>query len=162
MKKAELFAAAAKIGHQHGNMAAGWYFDRSDAGREDFLKVLKGIDDGDQAILDTFQSSPLSGEYADDMNPQRLYEEIEAKPWQIEHYGDELCEAYERCYYDSYETSVVNECLEQLRRNVIFHVEVELDRQDEHKLLSDIEELLAKANASLLESNVSEEGELVY
>lgn len=158
---AELFAAARKLGTEHGHNAAGWYFDRTEPTREDYLKVLKGIEDVDPVIMDTFHGSPLSGEYADDMNPTRLFDEIEANEQQRIVAGDEICEAYEHGFASSYENTIVNHCEEMLKRNITFHIEVEVIRQDEHKLLAKIEKLLIDAGCSYEESSVSEEGEVI-
>jgi len=158
---AELRNKATGLGQRHGRGSAEWYFDRSEPSRDDYLRVLKGIEDGDPAILDTFVSGSLSGEWADDMTPRSLFDELDMTDSQIITLGDEVCEAFEQGFNSAYQDKVVETCQYHLKRNITFSVEVELIEQDERKLLSDIEELLAKANASLVESQLSEEGEVI-
>ncbi len=160
-RKPDLLHNARIAGMQLGDSVAGWYFDSTTPGREDFLKVLKGIEDVDPEILDTFNDRPLSGEYAGDMTPQQLYADLEMTDRQIELYGDEICTQYEDGYHEAYENAIVNTCREQLRRVMIFHIEVETIDQDEQKLLAKLDELLIKAGCSYLHSHVAEEGELV-
>lgn len=144
---------ARKLGGQHGSAAAGWYFDDCrDLQREDYLKVIKGIQDGDPAILDTFVSADLSGQYADGMTPKRLFEEVGANKWQSENAGDEICETYEQAFNDVYAACVEQNCRELLRRTVTFVIDVDVEEQDVAKILSDMEEVAAKANCDLIEA----------
>jgi hypothetical protein len=143
---------AEKLGRRHGAGAADWYWDRTEPHRQDFLVVLQGIRDGDPAILDTFNTSNvLSGEMADSMTPQRLYEEIglsetNLRNWEGSFELDEICSMYEREFSSGYEEAVADSCIEGLRRAVIFHIEVEIADQDPFKLLSELVDLLNSKN----------------
>jgi hypothetical protein len=157
----DLLRTARELGREAGNASASWYFDRCELQREDYLRVLKGINDGDPEILDTFQSSPLSGEYSDDMTPKRLYEDLGMGDAQIELAGDEICEEYEQAFNTAYSDSVASQCTEWLRTSYTFTIELELVEQDPHAILSAMEEVAAKLNCSLQESSVSEDGEVI-
>lgn len=70
-----LLDRARAMGAEHGKAAASWYFD-GNTSLDAYAAVLKGIEDGDPAILDTFPSSPLSGEWADDPTPATVLEDL--------------------------------------------------------------------------------------
>lgn len=161
MTKKEALARAGRIGADEGRSAAGWYWDRTDPQREDFLKVLKGIRDGDPEVLDTFMSGSLSGEWADDRTPKTLFDEIGITDRQAMLYGDELCDEYERAFNQVYSDSIEIECEEQLRETHIFHLEFELIEQDPEKVLSAMSDAAAKMDCSLVHEYHAVEGEYV-
>ena len=70
-----LIAQASEAGAEHGRAAASWYFDGS-TDRATYAAVLRGIEEGDPAVLDTFPHSPLSGEWADDPTPATVLDEL--------------------------------------------------------------------------------------
>jgi len=63
-----LIEQARELGAEHGQNAASWYFD-GNTSQDTYAGVLRGIEDGDPEVLDTFPSAPLSGEWADDPTP---------------------------------------------------------------------------------------------
>lgn len=120
MNRKEAMHRAEALGREDGNAAAGWYFNNTSPSREDYLRVLTGMRDGDPLLLDTFHSSPLSAEWADGMSPAKLY-------------GD----------------AIEEECLSGLERSIIFTIDVTMHEQDPDKLLSELVDLLSKANCDL-------------
>lgn len=75
MPMAEALEAARNIGDARGNDAASWVFD----GNTDdacYARMLKGIDEGDPAILDSVREPSFSGEYSCDYSERDLCEEI--------------------------------------------------------------------------------------
>jgi len=152
-----LVEEARKLGGMAGVNAASWYFDSSDPKDEDFKRVLKGLADGDPAILDTLPSGWLAGEYADDPTPQSLYRELGMSDDQIEvfsRYGliDEISDAYEQAAGEAAEAWVVDYCQEQLQRDVLFKIDVRvpLHEQDPDKLLAGLTDYLSQHNCELL------------
>jgi hypothetical protein len=146
----KVIEAAERLGRAHGGNAAQWYWDRTSPELDDFRKVLKGIEDGDPAILDTFTQPSLSGEYADGMTPQALYYNVDATKKQIQNSGSEICDAYETGFSAGYEDAITDSCLEGMRRDVVFNVTVSLDKQKEDELLSKIVDMLSKENCELV------------
>lgn len=148
MRKKELLFAARKLGDEHGKAAASWYFDgNTDDGM--YAKVLKGIEDGDPAIYDTFPSEPLRG--------TKLFEEIYAGERQVSLYGDDLVQTYEFSYEQALQDEIERMCRYQLRKDVTFTISVTTDGQDPEKLLSELTDLLAKMNCELLSEEVEED-----
>jgi len=158
----QLIDQAEELGREAGNAAATWYYDRSEPSREDFLAVLKGIRECDPVIMDTFMSGSLSGEFADDMTPMKLYEllGIETQTT-LNAIGDAVCDAWERGFNTAYQRAVETETIEYLRTNYTFMIELELIEQDPHKLMSDMLDVALRQNVSLVEESISEEGEVI-
>jgi len=157
----QLIGEATELGREAGNDAASWYYNRTDPSRDDLLKVLKGIEDGDPEILDTFASSPLSGEHADSPTPQTLYDMLGMGSGRVEFVGDEVCEAFEQAFSTAYESNVVEQTRERLRTNYTFTLDLELVEQDPQKVLSALVDKAAEMNCDLIEESVSEEGEII-
>lgn len=155
----DILKRARQDGAVYGSNAATWYWDMADAdtGLSDYRKVLKGIRDGDPEIMDTFTYADLSGQHADAPTPQSLYEELDMNDKQIERYGEKVCQLWEDSFNTAYQESVEQSCIDSMRRNVIFHINVAITEQDEDKLLSDLEELLAKQNCELTYSEHEED-----
>jgi hypothetical protein len=65
---------ARKDGKTAGVGAASWCIDGNTT-TETYRTILRGIEDGDPAILDQFNTPNLSGEYAGDSTPQTLAED---------------------------------------------------------------------------------------
>lgn len=92
MRTRDAIRMAKRDGADAGRAAASWYFD-GNTKDETYAAVLKGIEDGDPAILDTFPTPNLSGEWAGDATPQSLAEDygIEGREDAI----DAVCSAWE-------------------------------------------------------------------
>lgn len=117
---------AHKLGRRHGINAGSWYFERDTA--PDYKAVLKGIEDGDPEVLDSLPGTPLSGEFADSMTPQKLLERIGVDFW-VGHeqerpgglnqneseFEAHLCDLYEDGFREGVEFEITNTCR--------FHVE---------------------------------------
>jgi hypothetical protein len=157
MRYRHLLRLAEQEGASNGAEMAAWYFDRTEPERSDYLKVLKGIREGDPEIMDTFPSGHLSGEFADDMTPKRLYEELGASERQIESGGDELCTAYEQAFDRAYSDTVEQNCREMIRRTVTFVIDAEVEEQDINVMLANMCEVVGKANADLVEDKIMDE-----
>ena len=162
MRYKDLLKQAESLGRESGNNAADWYWDRTDPDLDDFRAVLKGIRDGDPLILDTFIPGSLSGEHADDMTPNRLYEELgvseaQLRSWEESSELDELCEAWGYGFNSAYTDAVESSCLEGLRRDVTFHASVTIDEQTEAEISSAIFDLLAKLNCDISDVTFEEE-----
>lgn len=91
-EQATLEEQARKMGEDHGTNAASWYFD-GNTSTDTYAAVLRGIDEGDPAVLDTFPSSPLSGEWADSPTPATVLGELEVS--EDDDRADDLLTAYE-------------------------------------------------------------------
>ena len=158
----QLIDQAEELGREAGNAAASWYYDRCEPSRADFLRVLKGIRECDPEIMDTFVSGSLSGEYADDMTPMKLYEllGIETQTT-LNAIGDTVCDAWERGFNTAYQRAVESATIEYLRTTYVFHIELELIEQDPQKVLSAMCDKAAEMNCSLVEEHVSEDGEII-
>lgn len=102
----EIFERAEALGREHGHAAATWVFD-GNAERETYERVGRMINDGDPEVYDLYRS-PLSGEYADDMTPSRLLEEIGAGAFNLDREADrpdfesEVCDVYEAAHSDAF------------------------------------------------------------
>lgn len=96
-------AEATKLGTDHGKAVASWVFD-GNTSAETYAKWREMLDEGDPDVYDAYRS-PLSGEYADDMTPQRLLSDIgvtDADDWQ----EDALCRAYEEAHLEAWSLEV--------------------------------------------------------
>ena len=71
MRTRDILRAARRDGKTAGINAASWVFDGNTTD-ETYLAFLKGIDDGDPAILDSVTTPNLSGEWAGDPTPGSL------------------------------------------------------------------------------------------
>lgn len=102
---------ARELGAEHGRAAASWYFDGNTTAAT-YAATLRGIEEGDPAVYDTFPGSPLSGEYADGMTPSRLAAELglaapddgiagSSEELAAAELADAVCTAYEEGYHDA-------------------------------------------------------------
>jgi hypothetical protein len=64
------------LAEEQGRNAAEWAIEPDRLSREQMLAILKGIEEGDPAVLDRFREPSLSGEWVDDMSPSKLMVEI--------------------------------------------------------------------------------------
>jgi hypothetical protein len=95
---------AESLGKYHGENAAQWVAQDSWGGRvassrqseENARAFLKGIEEGDPMIMDSYTSPNLSGEWADSMTPRSLIEEVtQGEIMLTEEEADAVCQAYE-------------------------------------------------------------------
>lgn len=102
--------AAREFGTQKGHAAGGWAFD-GNTPVETYVKVLRGYEDGDPAILD-MEPAPLSGEWADGLTNNDVYQAAgHDMVFNIDdelgtRLLDEFCEAFSQAYWDE----VVRRC----------------------------------------------------
>lgn len=111
-------AYATERGRAAGVDAAGWYTQDAFGGRVTrgneaaARRILRGIEDGDPAVVDGFPSADLSGEWADTLTgPELVSESLEAAA--IETDGDEatdwfteICDAYEAAFSTAAEDEI--------------------------------------------------------
>lgn len=71
----ELEQDVRQMGQDAGEGAASWLFD-GNTSRETYVKVLKGIEDGDPEVMDMLPNPNLSGEWAGDPTPKSILEEL--------------------------------------------------------------------------------------
>jgi hypothetical protein len=89
---------AARLGADAGKAAASWY----EIGADNAAAILRGIEDGDPAVLDTFPSAPISGEWAGDPLPRDIILEVGADVGQLTPEDeDDILRAYEDAYYEA-------------------------------------------------------------
>ena len=87
-----LEAAAYAAGRDHGIAAASWYFDGNTT-TQTYAQVLCQLREGDPAVYDTFPTSPLSGEWADDPTPRTVLADLDVS--EDDDAADWLCAMYE-------------------------------------------------------------------
>jgi hypothetical protein len=96
----EALEAARKIGAEHGHAAGTWAFDGNTT-RETYEWAVKGIDDGDPAVLDSFPTEPhgIGGEYS----ARQLCDDIDVD-YDLTETGevDQITEAYEQAARDAF------------------------------------------------------------
>lgn len=109
------FIESAEIeGRRAGESAASWFFD-GNTSLETYRRVQDGIDEGDPEVLDTFPSSPLSGEWADGVTPMGLVRSLGLDPHDIDEDDQSaLCDAYEGAYDEAVATTIESACRSQL------------------------------------------------
>jgi len=158
-----LSAAAVRLGEEHGQAAAEWYWDSTTPDIYDYRKVLKGIDGGDPEVMDTLPRADLSGEMADGMTPNKLYEMI-GVPEQFFHHElhtslEEICDAYEQAFNGKAESVVRTSCEENLFREVRLEVScaTSVDADDLKLLVKDIEDVINKHNADFNGIEITDE-----
>ena len=104
MRTREVIREAKKLGADAGTSAATWAeIDESNAAR-----ILKGFEDCDPAILDSFYWPNLSGEWADSPTPQSLAEEIGIDP--EDDRLDSACDAWEESSSRAFENEITRRC----------------------------------------------------
>lgn len=95
------------IGRRHGRNAADWAIQDLWGGRatrgekENAQRILKGIEEGDPEVMDAFKLPDLSGEWADGMTPQSLYEAIGVSEEEADG-DDSYSEQYEQGVSDGF------------------------------------------------------------
>lgn len=93
-------------GATHGKSRASWYFDGNTT-PDAYARVLRGIEDDDPEVLDTFPDAPLSGEWADEPTPASVFRDVldldlhaEASFWGRDA-TDALLDAYEQAFSEA-------------------------------------------------------------
>lgn len=105
MRTREALRAAKRMGREAGESAASWYVFHDENAK---ANVLRGIRDGDPAIMDTFPYPNLSGEWADAPTPKSLAEDIGLDP-ESEQYDwliDAICTEWEDAARDAVESEI--------------------------------------------------------
>jgi hypothetical protein len=101
---------AEKQGERLGRNAASWYE------ADDWSAVLKGVEDGDPAIYDTFPNPDLSGQWADEVNGTALVADcFPGDPdrhcrlwaWIEDNCFTEACDAFEDAFRVACEDEIV-------------------------------------------------------
>ena len=105
------------LGREAGKNAAEWWQQDALGGRnttpsrdiaEHAAKILAMYDDGDPLLCDYWPSAPdLSGEWADELTPARLYALL-GVTWADDTDDMELCQAYENAASDAMDDAVVS------------------------------------------------------
>lgn len=96
MRTREILRKARRDGREAGRAAASWCFDGNTTDAT-YRYFLKGLEDGDPAVLDAYTAPNLSGEWAGDPTPQSLAEDYDLdetndpEGWRL----DEACRAWE-------------------------------------------------------------------
>ncbi len=112
---------ARRQGVEHGKAAASWYFD-GNTPDETYRAVLRGIEEGDPAVLDTFPAAPLSGEWADGPTPSSVLEDLAGTSAWDGVFSDEDAEEYVQAYEDGFDEASRDE-IERVARFQVFTVE---------------------------------------
>lgn len=126
---------ARSLGAEHGRNAAEWYradvysssglVPRYDAhGRllsadaENARRILQGIEDGDPAVLDTFPTPDLSGQWAGRLTGPQLVEDAltaagitpanTSLAYMIAHDPADICDAYEAAFTEAAEDAIAS------------------------------------------------------
>jgi hypothetical protein len=94
------FSKAGELGTEHGKHAASSAFD-GNTGPDFYRWALKGIEDGDPAVLESFREPSLSGEYMDGYSEQDLLSELEAEG-ETPDTQDELADEYLQAARDAF------------------------------------------------------------
>lgn len=112
---------AKTLGQEHGRSAATWVDLDSE---EKCLWWRKGINDGDPEVMDCFPS-PLSGEHADDMTPQKLYAAVGLGDVAAldELLVDPLSEVYEAAFADAFQAEVERRIADALGEERVIDVD---------------------------------------
>ena len=121
MRTRDILRAAKRDGKSAGIGAAGWALDfgrmTQRQERETAERVLRGIEEGDPAVLDSFRVPNLSGEFADDPTPRSLAEDygLSDDDPRAEWLVDEICTAWEDAASESFWQKLAEDCRDSLR-----------------------------------------------
>ena len=147
MQEDEYIAEAGERGTEAAKTAASWAVD-GNLSQEHYRSMVAMFDAGDPEVYDFLPNSPnLSGEWADDLTPVRLYEEITGRDasdvglsYETEHgwLMDKMADAFEAAV----EATFSIECERILREALdpVLDVEHELRQYIETALWSSIDE----------------------
>ena len=116
MRTRDILRQAKRDGREAGINAASWVFD-GNTPRASYARVLKGLDEGDPAVLDSINAPNLSGEWADSPTPVSLASDygLDDKRDPDGLICEEACEAWENAASDSFWSEIEKECRRQLK-----------------------------------------------
>jgi hypothetical protein len=104
---------AKALGTEHAESAASWTFD-GNSDQAEWARVLAMMQDGDPAAFDYLPQQPnLSGEWADDLTPDSLYEQVTGKDASLA-IGTVLIDALAAAYEDGVSEAFGPACEAQL------------------------------------------------
>jgi hypothetical protein len=102
---------AYELGCEHARNSASWAID-GNTSQEHIARLLGMLDAGDPQVWDFLPIAPnLSGEYADDLTPNKLADDLFGHGWCPDFYApegedaarmDALCDAYEEGVTDTF------------------------------------------------------------
>lgn len=98
----KLEIAAKEAGNNYGIAAASWY----EINDGNAARIIKGIDEGDPEVYDSFPSAPLSGEWAGDPTSASVLEEINAPKSLDDSERDALLTAYEDAFLQAVQDEI--------------------------------------------------------
>jgi hypothetical protein len=101
---------AAELGREHGTNAGSWVNVDSEKSARWWLK---GMADGDPAVLDQLPDQPLSGKYSDSYSRDKLYADLDITR-EADSDDLELCQAYEEAHTEALHAEVERMALLQL------------------------------------------------
>jgi len=114
---------AARMGRDAGVAAASWVSD-GNLSREHYERLARMFDDGDPALDDYLPARPnLSGEWADDLTPAKLFEAVTGldahaeASWNVDNFhtvSEALCDAWEDAAGDAF----THECERLIREQL--------------------------------------------
>ena len=117
MQTVTVIAVAAELGADHGRSAGTWVIDGNTTD-DACAEILRMDADGDPALYDALPGGPLSGEWADSMTPAILMGMVGASNLPdtaaTDMIVDDVCEAYERAWYDAMREQVIAEATARL------------------------------------------------
>lgn len=101
MFETEFVERAAHLGVEHGRNAADWLIDGNTDDPAGVLeRYIRGLDEGDPAVMDYLPWPDLSGEWADGMTAYRLalecgLDDADLDPDTLAYAYEAMCDAYE-------------------------------------------------------------------
>lgn len=102
---------AREFGATGGRAAASWYFD-GNTSDETYRLILTGLEEGDPAVLDTFPSAPLSGEWSGDPTPATVLRALDVD--EEDDAVDDYLGAYEDAFDETVRDEIERTCLTHL------------------------------------------------
>lgn len=106
-----LIHSAEELGKEGGKANAGWTIP-GNADRSVYEKTARLMREGDPQLWDAY-SNPLSGEFSDGIDEDRLFFLLEADPFKLtDEEREEICQTYEQAHssawYEELERIVYN------------------------------------------------------
>lgn len=121
MRTRDIIREAKRDGRDAGKNAASWAWEpgrmMQRQERESAERILRGIEDGDPAILDAYRLPNLSGEYAGDPTPSSLMEDygVADDDPRREWLEDAVRTAWEDAASSAFWSSLARSCHESLK-----------------------------------------------
>ncbi len=113
MRTKDAVREAKRRGVKAGKARASWVFDGNTTSQT-YLDTLGGIEDGDPAVLDRLEWSPLSGEWAGESVSELLGDLLDGKD---DDATDAITEAYDTAASDAYWHEIERVCRYHLEDN---------------------------------------------